>query len=154
MPRMTYTQADYAGEKTVMAVNVPVISAANFDAQETLHAALETAISAVVLGAKVHRQKIIDDLGAGGFASDTEAQREIKWLVSYHDDSFPTRKLTVEIGCADLIDADLLVVNTDIANLTDADWVAFIAAFEALVIAPYTGNAVTIDKIVLVNRNI
>lgn len=154
MPRLTYSQNDYSGEGTVMTVSVPDITAANFDAQETLHAALETAIELVVIGAKVKRQKIIEDLGAGGFASDTEAQREAKWLVSYHDDSFPARKLSVELGCADVIDPDLLVQNSDMADLTDADWVAFIAAFEAVVVAPYTANAVTIDRITLVGRNL
>ncbi len=154
MPRMTYSQNDYGGESTVMTVSIPTITAANFDAQETLHAALETAVELVVIGAKVKRQKIIEDLGAGGFAGDTEAQREMKWLVSYHDDSFPARKLSVEMGCADVIDPDLLVANTDLADLTDADWVAFIAAFEGVVVAPYTENAVTIDRITLVGRNL
>ncbi len=154
MPRMTYSQNDYGGESTVMTVNVPAINAANFDAQETLHAALETAIELVSIGAKVKRQKIIEDLGAGGYATDTEAQRESKWLISYHDDSFPARKLSVELGCADLIDPDLLVVNTDMADLTDADWVAFVTAFEAAVVAPYTANAVTIDRITFVGRNL
>ncbi len=154
MPRMTYSQNDYGGESTVMTVSIPTITAANFDAQETLAAALETAIELVVIGAKVKRQKIIEDLGAGGFAADTEAQRESKWLISYHDDSFPARKLSVELGCADLIDEDLLVDNTDMADLTDADWVAFVTAFEAFVVAPYTANAVTVDRITFIGRNL
>ncbi|MCK4958112.1 MAG: hypothetical protein KAT00_01905 [Planctomycetes bacterium] len=154
MTRMTYSQNDYSGESTVLTVSVSDINAANFDAQETLHAALETAIELVVIGAKVKRQKIIEDLGAGGFAADTEAQREMKWLISYHDNSFPARKLSVEMGCADTIDPDLLVANSDMAELSDADWVSFITAFEAVVVAPYTANAVTIDRITLVGRNL
>ena len=152
--RMTFSQNDYSGESTVMTVNVPVINAANFDAQESLHAALEVTIELVTIGSKVKRQKIIEDLGSGGFASDTEAQREMKWLISYHDNSFPARKLSVELGCADVIDVDLLQPNSDIADLTDADWVTFVTNFEALVVAPYTGNAVTLDRITLVGRNL
>jgi len=47
-----------------------------------------------------------------------------------------------------------LVDNTDMADLTDADWVAFVTAFEALVVAPYTANAVTIDRITFIGRNL
>lgn len=154
MSRMNYTQADFSGEKTVMGVDIATVDAANFDTSIAAVLALETAMADVALGAKIKREVILQSLGSLTSAVDSEAQREMKWLVQYHDNGFPLRKLVAEIGCADIINASLLVAGTDIADLTATEWLAFIAAFEAVALAPFTGNAVTVDRITLVGRKL
>lgn len=156
MPRMSYSQSDFSGEKTVMSVEIPAFDAATFDAKNTLVVNLAGAITGVCIGEKVKHEISLDTLNgsATGNASDSEAQRELKWLVQYHDAGIPTRKLTTELGCPDVIDDTLLIAGTDLADLADTGgkWAAFITAFEALVLAPYTGNAVVVDRITLVGR--
>lgn len=152
MTRMTYTQTDYSGEKTVSTFQVADIDAANFDTNIALIVALESAIGGVTIGSKYRRDVILESPGLTAFPADTEAQRELKWLVTYHDNGNVQRKLNVELGCADVIDSTLLIDNTDMADLDNADWIAFVNAFEAAVKAPWSGNAVTVERIVLVGR--
>jgi len=153
MPRFSYTQTDYDGERTNLSVEVPTIDAANFDAQVALADALETAIQGVSIGADYQRELTLVTTGILAFPSDSEAKRELKWLVRYHDNVNVNRKLHCEIGCADIIDETLLVVNTEKADLTHAAWVAFIAAFEGYVLAPVSGSNVTVESITQVARN-
>lgn len=48
---------------------------------------------------------------------------------------------------------DFLVAGSDRIDMDDADVIAYIAAFEALVVAPDTGNAVEISSITFIGRN-
>jgi hypothetical protein len=154
MSRINYTQADYGGEKTVFGVEIATIDAANFDTMIAAILALETAVQDVCIGAKIKREVILQSLGSLTAATDSEAQRELKWLVNYHDNGNPLRSLNIEIGCPDIIDATLMVAGTDMWDPTNADWIAFVAAFEAVVLAPYTGNNVTVDRVTLVGRRL
>jgi len=84
--------------------------------------------------------------------SSVYAQREVKWLVSYMGDT-SGKQFSVEIAAPDL--TDNIVPNGDIADLTSADWVAFIAAFEAYVRSPDNGTeTVTVTGARLVGRNL
>jgi len=152
MSRMTFTQNDFSGEKTVTTVAIGDIDAANFDTEVAKVVALETAIGDITIGAKYRREITLESPGLTAFPSDSEAQRELKWLVSYHDNGNVQRKLNTEIGCADVIDGTLLIENSDLADLTHADWIAFVTAFENAVKAPWSGNAVTVERITLVGR--
>lgn len=90
------------------------------------------------------------DAGPGGAAASQNAQRELKWLVSYHD-AVTLDKHSLEIPCAD---ANLIAGNTTNMDLAAGAGLAFLTAFEAHCIAPITGNAVELDSVELIGRNL
>lgn len=142
---------DYDAETTTFRVSAAELNAGNIAAQLTLQAALGTAINDMVLGSLWRIAYGNEVPGVTPQASDPFAQREMKWLISYTDDV--TGKLyQCELGTADLSNLD--PNNRDSANIGDGGVVdAFVAAFEAYVVAPDTGNAVSIVSIIPVGRN-
>jgi hypothetical protein len=87
-------------------------------------------------------------LGSGSAPSDPVAQREVKWLVRYHDAA--GRKYSVEIPTADL---SLLDTDSEFLDLAATYPAAFKTAFEDVVVSPADdGSAVTIDSIQFVGR--
>lgn len=87
--------------------------------------------------------------------SDTTSQRELKWLVEMQDTAGNVSDLT--LPTADVLGADLLLPNSDIANWTGsgaaAAWTTYVTAHEALYRNKF-GNSVTITGIRLVGRNL
>lgn len=163
------TIADYNGEQSTMNVSCEVIAddGSNFAALNTAFDTLETAIQGITRGLRTRKQvNYVKRLG-NGRATDPEAQREEKWLVTYEDISAyldsPANTLpnpgqfklyNAEIPCADL---SLRVGNSELlypypggaapTPLTD-----FISAFQAFVKSP-TGGSVVIKEIRAVGRN-
>jgi len=150
----TFTYKDYSSESSVVSVESTALTAANFDAQETLRAALETAMETILIGVLQKTSKGNRTDESADLPASSAAQRENKFLVSYHDDTFPTRKLSIELPCPDVENEDYFLGNTDLIDLEDTDIAAFVTAFEAFVLAPWTGNAVSVDKITLVGRKL
>jgi hypothetical protein len=145
---------DFDGERSSVSFEAATLSAANFDAQSGLVTDLQNAINAVTLGLiQTKTYGVVVDY-ANAPATDSAAARERKWLVTYTDDLNPSRKLQTELPCADVNTDALRNPNSDIADLTHADWVTFVAAFEAVVLAPYTGGTVTVQEIRMVGRNL
>lgn len=146
---LSRTYADYDNERSNFRVRVPALTAANFDAQATLHNNLVIAIAGMVNGVLVKSAVGNEDLVALGPASDPATQRELKWLVQYHDGS-TLRRYSVEMPCAD---TSVLDPNDRAhAHIGDAGPVdAFITAFQNVVLSP-TGGAVVVDEITLVGR--
>lgn len=145
------TYADYDGEKANAGVNVLALSAANYDAQETLRTAFVAAIEAMVLGELQKTEYGNRSLQSLDKAADPAAQRELKWLVQYHD-ATSLRRYSMEIPCADTDQLDPEDrANAEIGDAGIVD--AFITAFEAYVLSP-VGNAVEVDEITLVGRNV
>lgn len=144
------TRIDYNGEKSTVRFKVPVISAANFAAQEALRAAFGTSIAGICGGVFNKYQWMNEDFLSEDKATDPLDQREIKWLVSYGDD-VTGQRYTLELPCADLTKLD--PNDRAHANIGDAAEVdAFVAAFEAFALSP-DGNAVTVQEITFVGRN-
>lgn len=75
------------------------------------------------------------------FPTDSQSQREKKWIVSY-EDTVTFRRYSVEIPCAQLVDSQFKP-NTDEIDLSNAIWINFVNAFEAAVVSP-DGNAVNV----------
>jgi hypothetical protein len=144
------TLIDYGDEKTIFRANVAVLTAANFDAQATLRAALGTAIAGICIGNLNQVDYGNVDFQTNLAPDDPLAQRENKWLVQYVDDT--TQQLyRCELGTADLTALD--PNDRAHAHIGDADVVdAFVDAFEAYVLSP-DGNSVTIKEITFVGRN-
>lgn len=91
------------------------------------------------------------DAGPGGNAADKHAQIELKWLCKYHDGTVPADEYTLEIPCPD---ATLLSAGTENLDLAGVAGLEFKTQFDATVKAPNTGNAVVLDEVILVGRNL
>ncbi len=91
------------------------------------------------------------DTGPGGNPTNPKAQVENKWLVKYHDTVVVTNVHTMEIPCAD---SALKSANTDNLDLAAGAGLSFKTAFEATAKSPKTGNAVVIDEVISVARNL
>lgn len=148
-----YTRSlkDYDGETTTFRVRAAQLNAGNIAAELGLQAALGTAINDMVVGA-LNRITYGNEVDTPVIAAtDKAAQRELKWLVQYHDD-VTGEKLTAELGTADVTRLD--PNSRGQAEIGDgAETDAFVAAFEAYVKSGVAENAVTVDRIVLVGRN-
>lgn len=146
-----FQQTDYDGEKTTFGINHVALTAGNYAATETLLDSLRDAMAAITLGTVSETRYGNTDLLSITLPSDQAAQRELKWLVAYHDTT-SLKRYSVEIGCAD---TDQLDPNDRAhAEIGDAGLVdAFITAFEAVAKSP-TGGACVVDEITLVGRRI
>lgn len=149
--KLNITWADYDGEKGTASVHTTVLSAANYDAQETLRTAFVAAAEAMTLGELQKTDYGNVSLQSLDPASSAAAQREVKWLVQYHDDT-TLKRYSIELPCADT--AQLDPEDRANAEIGDAGIVdAFITAFEAYALTP-DGNTAVVDEITLVGRNV
>jgi hypothetical protein len=151
--RATVTFIDHDGERSSVSVRGTALTSVNYDAQEALWDTLRAAIGALTDGANVavHTFGNFEKLQISNSSSEW-CQRENKWLVQYHD-QVTLDRYTIEIPCADLenhLDAND-PVHADIGDAAQVD--AFITAFEAYVLSK-AGNAVTVDEITAVGRNV
>ena len=144
---------DYGSEGSTTTFKGPALTALNFDAQNTAVTALVDAVAGITLGLRVRYAvgNEFQTVSNATPAADANAQRERKWLI-YYTDGIAMKTYQMELPCANL--AHLDPNNREAANIGDAGPVdAFIAAFEAYHLSP-DGNAVTVDKIVHVGRNL
>lgn len=143
------TLRDHGREVSTVRFRGVDLSAGNIVAQSGLIADLEAAIDAVTLGAIAKSTMIANEIvGTADPASSPFAQREQKWLVVASDDvtGFPVR---FEIPTADL---DQLTANgEELAAGTNRT--ALISAIEAYA-KSNAGNAVTVQRILYVSRNL
>lgn len=147
----SHTRIDYNGEKSTHRVRVAEITAANFAAQETARAAYGVAIAGICNGVFNQYNHGNQDFLTNDPSSSPLDQREIKWLITYAD-ATTGQLYRTELPCADL--AQLDPNDRAHANIGDAGAVdAFVTAFEAFVLSP-DGNAVEIQEITFVGRNI
>lgn len=141
---------DYGNEPTRYGFNVTQLTAANFDAQITLVDALQTATNNVSLGTFSGKSVKAVDVPVGAKATDVNAQRESKWRVTLLDSVDPVGNGSFEIGMPDLT---LLVAGTGLMDISAGAGAALVTAIEAAVVSRL-GNAMTVDEIVHVGRNI
>jgi hypothetical protein len=140
------------GERSRTMCHGATITAGNFAAQDAMIDALAAAIADVSLGVtvEVDRSYQVDWPGAGP-ATDPGAQRELKWLVGYHDD-VTKKKYRMLIPCAD---TSLLAANSEQMDTTDLKYTALVAAIETFVtVGDAFDHSVTVDKVILVGRNL
>lgn len=146
--RFRLSLGDFDSQKRQLSFDTAVITAANHDAKKTLHDALVTSIMDVTLGTLDFEEFVADREQIRPFvrATNSVAQVNIEWVVTYEDDVTLTQYNT-RIPTADLEDETLLIVGTNEWDPADAKWVTFVTDFEALVLSP-AGNAVTVVKVV------
>lgn len=142
---------DYDGELTRFRAFFPDTTGANFDAQSTNLDDLQTAVNAVCAGA--FNGKVLKgvDVPVAGQSANKAAQREQKWLVSYTDNVNPIGDGSFEIGMADTqYLADGGSGNMDVSQAPGS---ALVAEIETSCVSRL-GNAITVNSIKLVGRNI
>jgi len=156
MGQMTMSIADYDGEVSTATFPGSDLTAANIDAENTEITALRAAVNAVVLGKELKYSVMArTSPQAVGRATNALAQRESKALVRYYD------AITFARGTLEIPTPDLSTQNADYPGVfyldgaanNNADWEAFVTAFEAYVPGP-GGNAAVVEEIVHVGRNI
>lgn len=149
--RLNVQYMDYDEEISTVSVEGVSIGAANFDAQAALQDALIAALNDVTLGAHTATTRV-SSFGKLTLTppADNNAQRERKWLVQMHD-NVTLDRLSFEIPCA-----DLSLLSSQAKGEMDSDvaaYTALVTAIENYVQSP-KGNAVVVDRIVHVGRNI
>jgi hypothetical protein len=143
--------ADYDNENASFGVRSAIISDLNFAAQEIEKDAFLAAVDAITVDLMTGVDWGNRDLIALGPASSQAAQREMKWLVQYHDVG-TLKRYSIEIPCADVLHLDPEDRgNAFIGDVGVVD--AFITAFENYVRSP-TGGITVVDEITLVGRNV
>lgn len=150
--RNNFQIRDYSNELSNFGVTSVTGNAGNLTAQLALQTALSSAIENLTIGHLDKYTYVIEGLNSPITPSNVYAQREVKWLVEYMGDT-SGKKFSIEIACPNL--TDNLAPNSDIADLTSTDWVAFIDAFEDYARSPDNGTeTVTVTSARLVGRNI
>jgi len=145
---------DFSDELSAVRIYVPAMTALTITAILAEMSAMEVSLDAVTLGVASESVITLDRtvLSAARPASPY-AQRELKWLVSYHSNTL-NHKFTLEIPTADPVGA-ALVPGTDLADLSVEPWLTFKTTFEIVAVAPDDDtDQVTIDKVTLVGRNL
>jgi len=147
---LSLSYRDYDGEIGNVRFPVATLTSANFDAQAALHTSLKNALEAIVKGQRAKETLMNESIVSLANAADQDAQRELKWLVSYYVADNIMR--SIELPCADLTALD--PNDRAHAEIGDAGIVdAFITAAEAYLLSP-TGGAIVIDEITFVGRRI
>lgn len=150
--KLNLTFADFGGEKSTFSVFINPVNAANFDANDVLVTNLVNAILGVTEGIIVKDTRNYADVGNGqGASTIPTAQRENKWLITY-EDTTTFKRYQRELPCPTLSAATILPDIGGNANLADALWVTFIAAFEAAAVSE-DGNGVNFISARHVGRN-
>jgi len=150
--RNQFQITDYTDEKSSFAVISGPIDEDNLADEQTLAAALFGAIDNLTIGAVTKQIMGLEIYNTPEIPTNVYAQREEKWLVTYAG-NVSGKQYTLEIAAPDL--TGNLSGNTDVADLSAADWVAFKTAFEAFAKAPDDdGEGVVLLKARLVGRNI
>lgn len=146
----TLKAKDYSNEATRFGFNMTQVTSANFDAQIILLDNIQTAVGNVALGTFLGKSMQAVDVAVGPKATVVNAQREAKWRVTYTDDVQPEGNGSFEIGMPDL---SLLVAGTGKMDVSAGAGAALVTAIEAGVVSRL-GNAVTVDDIIHVGRNV
>lgn len=157
--RAGYTLIDASNEKAVFSMNVGVVTGASLPGLLTNLGAFETAMDAVTL-CNIYRKRlqVYDNPGTDpSIPSNQSAQRELRWLVHYHDsqamfgaeaNNFFGEKYTCEVPGAD---PSLLVAGTDLMNVAAGAGATFKTEFQDCFLAP-SGGTLVVDYIELVGR--
>lgn len=148
MAKLSIPVTDYANKGSTVKVPVPD-AIADLDITSVFNAVDGMTIGN--LGQSVLETATPKDAGPGGAPANQDAQREYKWLC-YFSDNVTGKEYMLEVPCSDLA---LLAAGTEAMNLADAGaGQEFKTQFDAFVIAPLTGNAVTLNKVESIGRNL
>lgn len=146
------TVLDYSEETSSFNFKIGAITALNIAGVLAQIGDWRTALGSIIIGVLKSDAIVLDRNNYTNTPpSDTNAQVEMKWLVSYEGNTSKKRFRT-ELPTAD---TSLLIPGTDKADLTDTDIAAYVTAFEALAKSPDNdAEGVNVLDIRLVGRNV
>lgn len=147
--KLIISTRDYSDESSKTTFEGIDLTGANFDAQNTLMDNLVAAAQAILVGHIYKDRRVAVESDIAGVVASPYAQREMKWLVSFTDQTLGDR-LNVELPAPAL---SFLVPGSDLIDMTATEVVAFIAAFEAFY-RVNGANTVNVETIRLVGRNL
>lgn len=144
---------DYGGEGSNAVIPIAALTDVNRSAIMGALGALRdtlTGANGILKGARVgyHTVTSVNESTVEPASFDAFSQREVKWLVKYHEDTALEETHYLELPCANLMLLD--PYNSDKADMNNSDIMAFKAAFEAA--ASVNGNDVIVDDILFVAR--
>lgn len=140
---------DNSGESAFAVFPGLTFTALNFDAQVALQDALIATLGGIVLGNPYKIVRVAEVVSLPRTAATLQAaQRQCKWRVTYEDLVLHVLN-SVDLPLADL---SLTVGNSDLADMANADIMAFVAAFEAY-FRSTSGNPVQVRRIRAVGRS-
>jgi hypothetical protein len=147
----TFTILDYSEETSHTKFNFGAITSVSIAGFLTQFGNLRTAVGNIILGTLQKEAWVGDSTVLSNTPPvATDAQVELKWLVSYEGDT-TKKKYRVEIPTPD---TSKLIPGTDKADLTDTDIAAYITAFEALGRSPDDDTeTISVLDVTLVGRN-
>jgi hypothetical protein len=165
VPDATFTILDHDEESSVFSVHTGAVTAVSLPGLLTQFGDFREATEALTLGTfKSESLDVFNTLLSNTPPADANAQRERKWIIYYEDatqffdapvNAIPNagyrKPFHFEIPTADI--EGQILPNTAIADVTTAEWVAWIAAFEAMARSPY-GGAVNFLSAEVVGRNL
>lgn len=142
---------DYDKESSSVSIPCVEIDAVNYVAKAAEMDAFTLAVKGVSLGYNYKESRVMDAFITPGVPPvDTDAQREKKWLVQMHD-AVSGKAHTMEIPCADLSLLDTQA--RSVMDKTKAEYISLRDAIQALYLTDM-GNAVVVDDVVFVGRNL
>lgn len=142
---------DYNNEKSNLGLWVATLTAGNIVAQTTLINALQAAAQALVSGVLSKQKIVLSSTNIDGtIPNNSGAQRELKWLIRYHDAS-TGEKYTASLPTASVA---YLASHSDMADPTVTQYSDFETAFNNVVASPNQANAVELESLQLVGRNL
>lgn len=148
----TFTILDYSEEKSTTRFNFGAVTAINIAGFLTAFGNMRTAITNIILGT-VQKESWTGDstVLSNTPPAATEAQIELKWLVTYEGDT-SKKKYRAEIPTPDTAK---LIPGTDQADLADTDIAAYVTAFESIGRTPDDDTeTISVLGINLVGRNV
>lgn len=149
-----FTFRDYSDEVSIVEFTYDQATAANFDAIVAHIQGALNALSDLTLG-NVNKTTFVAQINqvTAGPALLPAAQRELKWLLEFTDSTTGDRFYR-EVPTADIVTAGLLITNSDLADLSAAEWQALKTALDGNVRNNATGNTATLTNARLVGRNL
>jgi hypothetical protein len=143
---------DYSEETSSTSFSIGAITAVSIAGFLTQFGNWKTALGNIILGT-VSKDRWVGDATdiSNTPPVDTNAQIELKWMVSY-EGATTKKRFRQELPTAD---TSKLIPGTDMADLTDTDVAAYVTAFEAVAKSPDDDTeGVNVLDITLVGRNV
>jgi hypothetical protein len=142
---------DYSEKASTMRFYFGAITAVSIGGFLTQFGALRTALGGITIGTIQKERWVGDETVLDNTPpTDFNAVRELAWLVEYEGASDSRGLHTCRIATPD---TGKTYPGSDIADYTDPDIVAFITAFEALVVDPVTNVNVVVTEMFLIGQN-
>lgn len=169
--RVSITIEDASGEKSVFSYLTPPVTAANIAALYTAADTVAAELAPIIKGEIRSIQLSSSSKVSIAEVTDVTAARETKYLLAYMDTTpdFEVGEETVvnqgfgkifnlEIGTADrefVAESTTALKNReDAVDVDDADVTAFLGALASTMVSPWGGDQFTLQKMVVVGRNL